>query len=942
MKNLIRKISLFIPFFIFCILFSVSTAHADILYVGKDTSFTTIQSAINSAKDNDTILIQNGTYEENVILNKSNIEIIGEDRDSVILSSQVAASGNGIKISGAQSNIKILNLSIQDFLYGIYAGDDSSDISNLLIHNVLFQRNGQTSFPEDCASTNPYQNCQKWNDDGGSIRLKNVTDSRIENNIVKEGERGILIHDIKADDANNIISDNQIFSNQQYGIRLSNAGFKNQISNNIIYDNKGEGITVIRTDNNYDYGLNIIGNDIYQNLNDGIHLEKQEGFLVSNNIIYKNAQTNRIPYNPGQESVHGGIYLANSKNGTTTKNKFDQNGNYGVFLYSGTTNIFINENSFLNHLKEYQSYDDGSFNQFYKDTLGNFWSNLGSVASSTISSYKIDGVAKSRDNYPLLSVPEDITGKGLHLFVSEIYPNQIEVSWNKKDWVNFKEYVISVYSLATNEVLYNSQNYPALRSLDTAKLSLNQLKADTDYKIQLKVISTEYQEISESNIVTIKTLYKNSAPRIPDSFNVISAQRGTVFGYWFLNPQEDRVTSYEIYRLVEGESAYKLLKKSISPNNYFYDSSLNSAKKYSYKIKAKNDTGVSPFSPNIDIYPNTDLTFDSKKDTNKFSSLDITKNTVISRTNDGKSELLFPGDLMSKINTSEVIITGLNTKVDQNAFPLTDEDYSFVSGDIYSYTLTDLNMEININSLKDDALISIRYNDSELNGKSEDLISIAYYDQVNEKFIPLFSQIDPSSNIVTGRTKYLGIFKLIVRKKAKNFSDVNQDDWVYGYLQNLVRSKIINGYDDDTFKPRDYARRAEVLKMSLTASGYKIPQLTFEDPCKDVAKDVWYAPFFKLALSENFIQGYDDKTCRPDGFITRVEALKMILKSVPTENISLSFKDNDSIPDWAKPYVSYASNRGIINGYSDNTFRPNDLILRQELTKILYQAYKIE
>lgn len=85
------------------------------------------------------------------------------------------------------------------------------------------------------------------------------------------------------------------------------------------------------------------------------------------------------------------------------------------------------------------------------------------------------------------------------------------------------------------------------------------------------------------------------------------------------------------------------------------------------------------------------------------------------------------------------------------------------------------------------------------------------------------------------------------------------------------------------------------------------------------------------------ITGYEDNTFRPDQNVTRAEALKLILvaNDIEVEHADLeSFSDVES-SSWFAAYVDTAKREGWVQGYDDGTFRPNERVNRAEALKIL-------
>ena len=134
--------------------FESEVVSASVLYVGGGggSNFTTIQSAITAAVDGDTIFVYNGTYLENVLVNKC-LTLIGEDKNTTIIDGMgggyvvyidtdwvnitgftVTNSGNnpdnaGIKLENAD-NCKVLNNNALSNNLGISIS--SSDLNNII------------------------------------------------------------------------------------------------------------------------------------------------------------------------------------------------------------------------------------------------------------------------------------------------------------------------------------------------------------------------------------------------------------------------------------------------------------------------------------------------------------------------------------------------------------------------------------------------------------------------------------------------------------------------------------------------------------------------------------------------------------------------------------------------------------------------------------------
>jgi hypothetical protein len=89
---------------------------------------------------------------------------------------------------------------------------------------------------------------------------------------------------------------------------------------------------------------------------------------------------------------------------------------------------------------------------------------------------------------------------------------------------------------------------------------------------------------------------------------------------------------------------------------------------------------------------------------------------------------------------------------------------------------------------------------------------------------------------------------------------------------------------------------------------------------------------------EGVLNGYEDGTFRPEQIVNRAEAVKMILgvlQIAPQSNVSGDVFIDVKADDWFAGYVAEAKSKGLINGNADGTFAPARSVKRAELMKIL-------
>lgn len=129
-------------------------------------------------------------------------------------------------------------------------------------------------------------------------------------------------------------------------------------------------------------------------------------------------------------------------------------------------------------------------------------------------------------------------------------------------------------------------------------------------------------------------------------------------------------------------------------------------------------------------------------------------------------------------------------------------------------------------------------------------------------------------------------------------------------------------------------------KTPIVEPMVKIPDMgSFTD-----IKGHWSFNYIKVLLEKGILAGYSDGTIKPDIEITRLETVAIVIRAIgikPERNVSLDFSDKNDIPAWARGYVQVASEKGIVAGYPDKTFRPNKKISRAEMIAIVNNAFNL-
>lgn len=238
-----------------------------LIYVNSlgNGNFSTIQEGIDGANKGDTIFVNNGTYYENIVIDKS-ITLIGENKHTTIIDGRGA--GNVLKINA--ENVVIKNFTIQNSgTIFPNAGINLSSNYNTIEENIIID--------------NLY-----------GMTLYESSYNKIKENLIQENENcGIYL----SNSSHNLILYNIIYNQFYNGIGIYDSSDNNTIKNNTITNNGYSGINIRISSQNI-----IIGNNISDN-NIGIHVPPLKNTIGNNSFTNNNVNIDKELITPGFELI---------------------------------------------------------------------------------------------------------------------------------------------------------------------------------------------------------------------------------------------------------------------------------------------------------------------------------------------------------------------------------------------------------------------------------------------------------------------------------------------------------------------------------------------------------------------------------------------------------------------------------------------------------------
>lgn len=130
----------------------------------------------------------------------------------------------------------------------------------------------------------------------------------------------------------------------------------------------------------------------------------------------------------------------------------------------------------------------------------------------------------------------------------------------------------------------------------------------------------------------------------------------------------------------------------------------------------------------------------------------------------------------------------------------------------------------------------------------------------------------------------------------------------YPYFDAITWGKesgILKGYADGSFRPDQAVNRAEFLKIVLEASDASLDASQEPKGFPDTPNDTWYAAYVRYAKAHGIIQGYSDGTFRPEKAVNFAEALKMAYNT-------LGVATEPSDGTWYSRYLNHAKGNGVL------------------------------
>ena len=171
---------------------------------------------------------------------------------------------------------------------------------------------------------------------------------------------------------------------------------------------------------------------------------------------------------------------------------------------------------------------------------------------------------------------------------------------------------------------------------------------------------------------------------------------------------------------------------------------------------------------------------------------------------------------------------------------------------------------------------------------------------------------------------------------SRAFSDLDTGKWYHESVDYALQNGLMSGYGDGLFGPTDYLSRAQLAQILYNREGR--PAVTGGSAFTDVADGAWYAAAVTWAAERGIVSGYGNGRFGPDDNITREQLAVMLWRYVGSPaaaETALDFTDADSVSPWARDALCWAVENGVISGKGGGVLDPGGRATRVEAAAML-------
>lgn len=182
---------------------------------------------------------------------------------------------------------------------------------------------------------------------------------------------------------------------------------------------------------------------------------------------------------------------------------------------------------------------------------------------------------------------------------------------------------------------------------------------------------------------------------------------------------------------------------------------------------------------------------------------------------------------------------------------------------------------------------------------------------------------------------FIGTFPAL----AGAFPDVPDDHQNFNAIEFLDSNQIIGGYTDGTFKPDKFVNRAEAAKIIIGAFDIAHDG-NYEILFPDVPKDQWFFKYVMGGREAGILSGYSNGKFKPEDTVNLAETLKMMFLAskieLPVEVLDNVFNDVQKAV-WYGKHALYAREKNIVMSDKNGNLNADQPMTRAKFAEVIYR-----
>ena len=210
-----------------------------------------------------------------------------------------------------------------------------------------------------------------------------------------------------------------------------------------------------------------------------------------------------------------------------------------------------------------------------------------------------------------------------------------------------------------------------------------------------------------------------------------------------------------------------------------------------------------------------------------------------------------------------------------------------------------------------------------------------------------------ATNLVPGDTNgWADVF--VHDRGGPSFADIPPCHWAHDAVISCAEANVVTGYDDSLYHPELSVTRDQMavyISRALAGGDGNVPDFTGTTTFPDVPVGFWALDYVEYAVAQNVVAGYDDGSYHPGYEVTRDQMAVYVARSLvaPTGEAALADyvpSDPRNFPDvlagfWAWKHVEYCVEQGVVSGYEDGLYHPEEVVTRDQMAVYIARAFRL-